>query len=672
MSPKYHSEEQIAEFSKMNLFQILGAIENLPNGSSLDHKFEIYEAWISNNQDNPQIYMMYFNLGSGLSSVNRLKESRAALESAIKSNPNFMPTYINIGFVYERLGMPEQAIESWMAVVNKLQNITQENTNFKTMALKQIGRLRESRAELALSEEILHRSIETDPSQRDVIQHWVVMRQRQCKWPAARSFSNCTQETILKSMAPVSLAAYCDDPLMQLGSAYTYNRRDVGWPEKIHTAGAWIPPEEPRSRPLRIGYLSSDYRHHAIGFLMAQIFELHNRAEAEVFVYYCGPSSPDFVQARIMKTVDHWVNVTDMNNERAASRILSDGIDILVDVNGYTNFARTGLLALRPAPIIVNWLGYPGTMGSPYHNYIIADAHIIPEKYELFYSEKVVRLPCYQPNDRKREIPPPKTTRKLLGLPENATVYCCFNGLQKVTPTVFHCWMTILAHVPNSVLWLLADSADNQQRLRKLAAEYKISPDRLHFVGWASNVDHLARYHLADVILDTWPYGAHTTASDALWMGVPVVTLSGRSFASRVCGSLAIAAGIGDLVCETPQEYMRKAIAFGMNPNLVGHYKEFLAFHRNSCTLFDTEKHVRHLEGVYTEMWNEFQSGKLHQPKLTNLSIYQDIGSILYQNNIEHLSDNEYFDLYRRQLAYRHSFSPIPADERLWTTPAVS
>ena len=667
MSHRYYNDEQLATFSNMSLFQILGAIESLPQDTAKGRKLELYEAWISNNQNNPQIYMMYFNYGSNLSSENKLNEAKEVLEAAIRSNPEFMPTYINLGFVYERLGMVDAAIDAWMTIANKTTIITQENINFKTSALKQIGRVRESRVELALSEEILHRSIETDPNQRDVIQHWVVMRQRQCKWPAVRPFPNCTSETILKTMAPVSLAAYSDDPLLQLGSAYAYNRIDVGWPQKIHTAGPWIPPETPRSGRFRIGYLSSDYRHHAIGFLMAQVFELHNRDAVEVFVYYCGPHSPDFIQARIMGTVDHWTDINGMSNEKAACQILSDGIDILIDVNGYTNFARTSLLALRPAPIIVNWLGYPGTMGSPYHDYIIADAHLIPEKYELFYSERVVRLPCYQPNDRKREVPSPNVTREMLGLPEHATVYCCFNGLQKITPFVFHCWMMILALVPDSVLWLLVDSPNDRQRLQELAAGYNISPDRLHFVKWASNADHLARYHLADVILDTWPYGAHTTASDALWMGVPVVTLSGRSFASRVCGSLATAAGIGDLVCETPQDYVRKAVNLGQDRSLVGHYKEFLTFHRDHRTLFDTAKLGRHLEGLFVDMWDEVQSGILRQPKLTNLEIYQEIGAELYQNDIDHLPDHEFFDLYRRQLAYRDSISPIPSDSRLWT-----
>ena len=670
MNTYYTSDESLYIFSKMDALRVLGTVETLRPSATVDEKIIIYGKWIEVNQTDPIRYAVYFNYGSALSGIGRVQEAGLAFEAAINANPDFMPPYINIGFAYERLGMPEKAIEAWTVVANRLSVITTENIGYKTMALKQIGRLREFRSELRQCEDILRISIDIDPTQRDVLQHWTVARQRQCKWPSVVALPNCTEETILKTLAPVSLSAYTDDPLMHLGCSYAYNRNDVGWPTNIHTAGSWITPEAPRSRPLRVAYLSSDYRHHAIGFLMAEIFEHHDRSAVKVFVYYCGPESPDFVQHRIKASVEHWVDINGLSNEEAARRILDDEIDILIDVNGYTNFARTSLLALKPAPIIVNWLGYPGTMGSPYHNYIIADDYIIPKDYEMFYSEQVVRLPCYQPNDSKREIPPPTTTRAMLGLPEDAMVYCCFNGLQKVTPVVFRCWMEILKQTPGSVLWLLVDAQSDRERLQQLAAEAGVSPDRLYFAGWASNRDHLARYHLADVVLDTWPYGAHTTASDALWMGVPVVTLSGRSFASRVCGSLAISAGVGDLVCKTQEEYISKAINIGKSRAIAAHYKEFLTYHRYNSTLFNTEKLVRRLEELYAEMWSKFENGVLPQPDLTNLDIYHDIGAAMHKTNTDALPDKDYFELYRRNLSYRHSFSPIPPDSRLWKNPA--
>jgi predicted O-linked N-acetylglucosamine transferase (SPINDLY family) len=298
-----------------------------------------------------------------------------------------------------------------------------------------------------------------------------------------------------------------------------------------HTVGRWIPPETPRSGRLRIGYVSSDLREHAVGFLTAEIFELHDRDAVEVFAYYTGPNMTDATRARIEATVDHWTDISGLGDAEAARRIVHDEIDILVDVNGYTKDGRTKLFARRPAPIIVNWLGFPGTMGTPHHNYIVADDRVIPKEFEKYYTEKVLRLPCYQSNDRRRVVAEHRPSRAEAGLPEDAFVYCCFNGPQKITRSTFGRWMTILKGVPNSVLWLLSSNALTDERLRQLAAQHDVAPERLIFAPKLRNEYHLARYPLADLFLDSAPYGAHTTASDALWMGVP----RQRRRAERAC-----------------------------------------------------------------------------------------------------------------------------------------
>ncbi|CAN0407175.1 unnamed protein product, partial [Phaeothamnion confervicola] len=266
-------------------------------------------------------------------------------------------------------------------------------------------------------------------------------------------------------------------------------------------------------------------------------------------------------QERIRANVDAWTDITKLSDDEAAQRIAEDEIDILVDLNGFTRDARTAVFARRPAPIIVNWFGFPGTMGSPYHHYIIADPYIIPEGDEIYYSEKVLRLPCYQPNDRKRPVAERTPTRAEQGLPDDALVFCCLNGSQKNMPVLFQLWMHILGQVPGSVLWLLSATNDTNDRLRAVAQQCGVAPERLIFAEKEPNPQHLARYRLADVFLDTFPYGAHTTAADALWMGVPVLTIPGRSFASRVCADLVRAAGLADLVCATPAAYAEKAIA---------------------------------------------------------------------------------------------------------------
>jgi predicted O-linked N-acetylglucosamine transferase (SPINDLY family) len=506
---------------------------------------ELYKAWISYNPEHPFLYAMYFNYAVALTDIGDFTGAAIALRETIRLRPEFCPPYINLGALQERLGHPERAVGEWMALVNLFPTLTGEAIAHKIMALKQIGRIFETGGNDTGAEDVLKRSLDIDPDQPDVIQHLIALRQRQCKWPVIEALPRAGARQLLADISPLSAACFADDPLFQLATAQRYNRRSV----RLPTRSELIPPRPPvrRSDKLRIGYVSSDLRAHAVGFGMTEVIELHDRREFEVFAYYCGIQYEDSTQTRIKQATDRWTNLHGLDDRQAAQAIAADGVDILVDLNGYTKDARTGVFALRPAPINVNWFGFPGTMGSPYHHYIIADPYVIPETHELFYSEKVVRLPCYQPNDRRRSIAPSHPSRQEVGLPEDAMVFCCLNGMQKLNRAVLERWMRILREVPDGVLWLLTAGNDTDQRIRQLAGEYGVAAERIVFAARLGNADHLARYALADLLLDTMPYGSHTSASDALWMGVPVLTLSGRSFASRVCGSLIRAAGLEDL-----------------------------------------------------------------------------------------------------------------------------
>ncbi|CAK0754129.1 protein O-GlcNAc transferase [Azospirillaceae bacterium] len=652
----------------VSLLELLGTAERLSAAGAADALRALYDTWITRHADHPLAHVACFNYGVVLSGLNDLQGARTALEAAIRHAPDFPPPYINLGLIYERLGLGQQALEVWTNVVNRLGTVSADAVSYKATTLKQMGRLYESLTEIARAEEVLRQCIELQGNQPEVIRFWLMLRQRQCKWPVVTNLQGVESDAVVRNMAPLSLASYCDDPLLHLANAAHHNRHDVGWPRDRYTAGPW-PPPEPRpetcaKQRLRIGYLSSDLREHSIGLLMAEVFELHDREAVEVLAYYCGPHLPDGMQDRIKGSVDRWVELGDQPDKLAARLILDHGVDILVDINGYTRFARTQMLALRPAPVIVNWLGYPGTMGSPYHDYIIADDYIIPPEYELFYSERVLRLPCYQPNDRKRVIAPTPLNRAGVGLPDQAVVYASFNGPHKITPAMFALWTEILAQVPNGVLWLLADVPEIDARLRELARAAGIDPARLIFAPRMKNVDHLNRYRLADVILDTWPYGAHTTASDALWMGVPIITLSGRSFASRVCGSLAISAGIPELVCTTPQEYVARATELGRNPRSLQICKDFLQLSRDTNTLFDTPDLVKNLENLYREMWAAYRNGTTPRPDLRNLEVYHEVGLELLPHTTGFLSDAEYGALYAARLDGRDAFSPIPDDDR--------
>jgi predicted O-linked N-acetylglucosamine transferase (SPINDLY family) len=398
---------------------------------------------------------------------------------------------------------------------------------------------------------------------------------------------------------------------------------------------------------------------------MSEFFELHDRNKIEVFAYYCGVPSTSALTNRIKAAVEHWTDIRSLSDAEAARKIAADGVDILVDINGHTRDSRTGVFARRPAPVQVNWLGYPGTMATPYHHYIIADDWIIPPESEIYYSETVVRLPCYQPNDRKRVIAE-RPTRKEAGLPDDAMVYCCFNGTHKISRFTFERWMEILKRVPGSMLWLLDASEPTMQRLGEFAESRGVSQTRLVFAPKQANPHHLARYALADLFLDTSPYGAHTTASDALWCGVPVLTLSGRSFASRVCGSLVRAAGLSDLAVTRPEDYVARAVALGNNRSELEDYKKRLGAGRARCRLFDTDLLVARIEDLYRAMARAHNKGETPQPDLVNLEAYHEAGIEFDHEQTEMLTVADYHGYYNAKLAERHLVRPLLPDQRLW------
>lgn len=627
---------------------------------------QLYRVWLSHNPGHPQRFVALFNCAVISNQLGDFAGARDELAAALAQNPDFLPAYVNMGGVLERLGAPAAAVEHWNAALARLAPVTGDALRYKLATLKQKARLHAEHQDPEAAEAVMSEMLDLDPKQRDVIEQYVAVRLSQCKWPIAEPREGLEPADIVAGMHPLSVAAYTDDPLLQLAAAAHYVEEQVAESPggENDRRGA---PIELSGRRLRVGYVSSDLRDHAVGYLMAELFEVHDRAKVEVFAYYCGIPREDGLQRRIRGAVEHWRNIRDLSDDEAAAMVAADGIDILVDVNGHTRDARTGLFSRRPAPIQVNWLGYPGTMGSPYHHYIIGDDWITPPEAELYFSEKVLRLPCYQPNDRRRIVDPTRPTRAQAGLPDDAFVFCCFNGSQKITRFTFLRWLTILASVPGSVLWLLESTPATQGRLRAFAEAHGVAPERLVFAPKTSNAQHLARYPLADLFLDTAPYGAHTTASDALWMGVPMITISGRAFASRVCGSLVRAAGLPELVVGDEAAYVALAVALAADKPRVAELKARLSANRDRCALFDTDLLVRRLEGLYGEMVGDYCAGRLPQPDLANLYAYMAAGCALDHEGRDLLHEADYHGLYRSSLEQRDLVRPLAPDTRLWT-----
>lgn len=649
----------------LGVMELIRAAETLKQTGELAAVGALYGSWIQHNQDNPLLYAVLFNYSVVLSDAGDLPRARDCLEQAIALAPDFMPARINLGRVHERLGAIGTAVGAWQGVVEKLAAIDGAAVGYKVTALNQMARTLEATGRDELAEPMLRQSLELDPRQREVAQHWIALRQRGCLWPVIQPSERVSRRTLMTGLSPLSAAAFSDDPLFQLALAAHYNVTDVGTPDDA--LDAWPKAVGRPDGPLRIGYLSSDLREHAVGHLMAEVFGLHDRGTVEVFAYYCGIPAADPLHLAYKAAADRWTDVSAMDDRTAARRIADDGVQILVDVNGYTREGRTKLVALRPAPVIVNWLGYPGTLASPTHHYIVADDVIIPEDHEIYYTEAVRRLPCYQPNNRQRAVAATGQTRAEAGLPESGTVFCCFNGSHKLTRFTFERWLAILERVPGSVLWLLSAGEETNRRLEAHAAARGIDRTRIVFAPKLANPDHLARYPLADLFLDNTPYGAHTTASDALFMGVPVLAFAGRCFASRVSASLVTAAGLPDLVTDSADAYVERAVALGRDPAALAALKARLAAARETCVLFDMPKLVRSLEALYRDMWADLRAGRLPKPDLANLDAYLEVGLEPDAEAIEVQTLADYRGWWRERLARRHRVRPIGPDRRIWT-----
>jgi predicted O-linked N-acetylglucosamine transferase (SPINDLY family) len=366
-----------------------------------------------------------------------------------------------------------------------------------------------------------------------------------------------------------------------------------------------------RDDKIRLGYVSSDFNDHAIAHLTYRLYENHDRRRFEVYAYSIGPDDGSACRKHIERTCDRFTDVREESDERTAARIRHDGIDILMDMNAYTESNRMGIFAHRPAPVQVNYLGHPGTSGASFIDYFITDAGATPPGHEAEFTESLVYLPdTYQANHGAHEISAERMTRAQFELPEDAFVFCDFNQPRKIDRTVFGAWMAILKRAPGSVLWLMKDDELAEGNLRRHAAREDVDPGRLVFSPPLPHPLHLARYRLADLFLDTLVYNAHTGTSDALWAGLPVLTCPGRTFATRVASSLLRAAGLPQLIAPDLPTYEDIAVGLAQHPERLRALERELSEKRLTCALFDAKRYVRHLEAAYENMFVIAQRGE--------------------------------------------------------------
>jgi protein O-GlcNAc transferase len=453
----------------------------------------------------------------------------------------------------------------------------------------------------------LRAAFELQPKAPAVQSSLLVEKQRVCDWSRFEELSAAVVDAASadgtgEPIFPFNLVSIVSSPAQQLACARRYAHTISEELSRARKRAAFRF-DRPNASRLRIGYLSSEFHEHATAYLAAELFELHDRGRYEVFAYSYGPDEGSAMRQRLRTTIEHFVDVRTISSEAAAAAIHADAVDILVDLKGFTLHARPDISALRPAPVQVSFLGYPGTMGADYIDYLVGDRFVVPAAQERNYSEALVLMPgSYQVNDRQRPVGQ-APGRAELGLPRDGFVFCCFNQTYKILPSVFACWMRMLRAVPGSVLWLLDWNPWATANLRSEASKHGVEGARLIFGSMLPQAAHLARIGAADLFVDTFPYTAHTTGSDALWAGLPLLTRSGDTFASRVAGGLLHAVGLPELVTESEQAFELLGIQLAREPERLSQLRARLQRARDTCALFDTPRFVRHLESAYDVMW---------------------------------------------------------------------
>jgi len=580
----------------LSLVDLIQTAERLTTDGRAAEAATLYRTWIDHHSS-PALYIAQFNLGVLLANLQDYSGAEAAYRASLALAPDFVQARLNLGTAMERSGHLNEAIAEWRTALSLIKTESADDQLLQVHALNNLGRLLEIRKDYVAAEEVLTRSLALDPKQPEAIAHWVHLRQKLCIWPAFKPFEGASMDDLLNGASALALLAGSDSPATQLAAAKRYVAKKV------------LPLQPPMAAPegynhprLRIGYLSSDFCNHAVSILTAELYALHDRAKVEVYAFSWSREDGSSLRARVVGAMDHYVRIDGMTDEAAARCIRDHEIDVLVDLHGLTLGTRHDILSWRPAPIQVTYLGFPGTTALPAIDYVIADPFVLPEALTPFFTEKPLYLPgTFQMNDRQRMIGA-RPTRASCGLPDDAFVFCCFNSTFKITPDVFSAWLNILCRTTNSVLWLIADNERVRENLMRSAREHGIDPSRLIFAERVAPENYLARYQVADLFLDTFPFNAGTTASDALWAGLPLLTCAGTSFASRMAGSLLRAVNRPELVTYSLEEYVDRAVALARDPAEVDTIKQSLVQNRLTYPLFDTPALVRALEAQFIKI----------------------------------------------------------------------
>jgi protein O-GlcNAc transferase len=547
-----------------------------------------------------------YNCASSLRALGRQHEAIAHLREAVRLRPQYARAHLLMGQAMIDLGMVPESVASLRAAIALPPHIGEAHRELGQV-LMLLGRLEEAAASFTAA-------LAFRPDDAQAFATRFRLKEALCEWGDRRAeidrlWADARREADAGGLTPVTPMFAASLPWSRLQKkmlAVSHARSITRKIQPLPPAAAPTPQQR-----LKIGYLSRDLNDHPVGHQVQGVFAQHNRERFDVHAYSFGPDDGSPFRKRIEQGVEHFHDVAGLSIPALAQRIRADGIHLLVDLMGFSGLTRMGAVAMRPAPLQINWLGYPGTMGATFIDYIIGDPIITPTDRADGFTEAIVRLPhTYMPTDRDQPISEAPIRRTDHGLPENAVVFCCFNYAFKIEPSIFDVWMRILKQVDKSVAWLTVRDASAQANLRKEAEARGVDAGRLVFAQRTpSKADHFARHRLADLFLDTHYYNAHVTACDALWAGLPLISCPGDTFASRVSASLVTAAGLPELVVRDFSEYETLAVRLAKSPEELRGLRQKLAAQRDSCPLFDTPRFVRNLERAFEAMWDNAVAG---------------------------------------------------------------
>jgi predicted O-linked N-acetylglucosamine transferase (SPINDLY family) len=580
----------------------------------------------------PDYALAHNNRGNALAEIRQYEAAVASYDRATQANPQYAEAHNNCGIALAKLRQYDRAIASYEKAIALKADFAEAFRN-RAVALAESGQhaaaVRSIDAALALNPRYADAHASRGIVLSEMGQHKAAIRSFDLAMSLApdtgflegmRDYAQLAicdwsdlQARVTRLEGRIARGEKCSPPfnVMTLtGSAAAQKRAAEIWvAENFSQHIAPALKTHPRAEKLRIGYFSADFREHAVAYLTAEMFETHDRSRFELYAFSYTRETADATRARLVKAFDKFVDVSSMSDEQVASLSRQLKIDIAVDLGGFTQGARPAVFAMRAAPLQVSYLGYLGTMGAPFMDYLVADRTIIPNEAQELYSEKIAYLPSYQCNDSHRTIADKVFSRAELGLPLTGFVYCCFNNTYKVTPATFSSWMRILAQVAGSVLLLFADQELARSNLRDEAVKRGVDASRLVFAPRVPAPEYLARFRAADLFLDTLPYNAGTTASDALWAGLPVLTCMGEAFSSRVAASVLHAIELPELITSSPQEYEALAVKLATVPAQLEEIKKKLERNRLTTRLFDTPLFARNLETAYLGMYERQRAG---------------------------------------------------------------